>query len=136
MRTSSARARTTCRLVKRPSTIKEVLDVDGMWVGPAPAADHVRCAGGGVGRVVAGPCVAAGSGTVPTMAPGRRDSSSAGRAGGVGGGGLHGLAVCRRRDCGGGVRGPCRRAGDTKNARGRRNRAKTDRTDARLTREL
>src|SRR2546427_7389121 len=88
VRTSSARARTTCRLVKRPSTIKEVLDVDGMWVGPAPAADHVRCAGGGVGRVVAGPCVAAGSGTVPTMAPGRRDSSSAGRAGGVGGGGL------------------------------------------------
>ena len=66
---------------------------------------------GRVGRVVAGPGVAAGSGTVPAVATRRRDSSSAGRPGGVGGGGLHRLAVCRRGDRGGGVRGACRRAG-------------------------
>ena len=63
--------------------------------------------------------------------------SSAGRAGGVGGGGLHGLAVCGRRDHRRGVRGACRRAGRHARMRvGRKHRAKTDRTDARLIREL
>lgn len=47
-------------------------DDDGMWVGSAPTADHVRCVGGGVRQRVDRAGVAARSGAVPALAPRRR----------------------------------------------------------------
>ena len=69
-----------------------------LWLGSAPSADHVRRAADGVRRGVAGPGVAARSGTVPALAVPRRRSSRQRSAGGDSGGGLHRLAVRRRRD--------------------------------------
>jgi len=54
VRTSSVRVRTTMWFAKSPWTSKEVPDGNGMWVGFASTADHVRCARGRVGRRPAG----------------------------------------------------------------------------------
>src|SRR5258708_18662918 len=75
VRTSWARARTTVWFAKGPWTSKEVPYGDGMWVGSASTADHVRCARGRLGRGVAGPDLAARSGAVPSLASRRREPS-------------------------------------------------------------
>ena len=123
--------------VCNPRTSEEVPDGDGRRVGSAPPSDHVRRGGARVGRGVAGSGVAAGSGPVPSVAARRGDASSERRAGGVGGGGLHRLALCGRGDRGRRVRTRISaEPADTQAARGRKRRAKTDRSDARLLRDL
>jgi hypothetical protein len=111
VRTSSSRVWTTMWFAKCPWTMEEVPDGDGMWVGSASAADHLRCARGRLGRGVAGPGLAARSGAVPAVAAQRPDPPSSGRSGGVGGGGLHRLALCGRGDRGRRVGGAPGRAG-------------------------
>jgi len=82
-----------------------------MWVGSAPAADHVRRVGDDVGGGVAGSGVAARPGAVASLAQRRRRSVGWWAAGGDGGGGLHRVALRGGGDRGGGVRGASRRAG-------------------------
>ena len=87
-------------------------------------------------RGMAGPGLAAGPAAVPPLAeprPGRRGER---RAGGGGGGGLHRVAVRGRGDHRRRLRGASGRAGRHPGARGRKHHAKTDRSDARLLREL
>src|SRR5918994_2131842 len=105
VRTSLSRVRTTIWFAKCPWTMEEVPDGDGMWVGSAPAADHLRCARGRLGQGVAGPYLAARPGAVPAVAAQRPDPPSRGWLGGVGGGGLHWVALRGRGDRGRGGRG-------------------------------
>ncbi len=81
-----------------------------MWVGSASAADHVR-RDGRVGRGVAGPGVAARPGAGAALVAPRRRPPGRWSAGGVGGRGLHWLALRGRGDRGGWVRGARGRAG-------------------------
>jgi len=66
----------------------------------------------------------------------RPDPPRGGRPGGVGGGGLHWLALRGRGDPGSGFEAHLAEPADTQAARGRKHRAKTDRSDARLLRAL
>ena len=70
--TPPARAQATIWFAKYPSTSWEVPDDDGMWLGSASTADHVRRSGGGVRAGVDRAGVAARSGAVPTLAARRR----------------------------------------------------------------
>ena len=96
---------------KYPSTSWEVPDDDGMWVGSASTADHVRCVGGGVRAGVDRPGVAAGSGAAPAVVARRRRRPSERWPGVDRGGGLHRLALRRGGGRGRWVRGASRRAG-------------------------
>ncbi len=106
-RTSSA----TIAFVIFHNGSEEVRDGHGRWVGSASGSDHLRCGRHRHGGGVAGSCSWAQPGQVPQLAgpgPGR---PGAGPARGVGGGGLHRLAVCDRGDHRGWLRGVCGRAG-------------------------
>jgi transposase len=83
-----------------------------------------------------GPDLAARPRSVPALAPRRCQSPRQGRASGAGSGGLHRLALRGGGDRGGGLRGAPGRTGGHQAARGPKRRAKTDRSDARLLREL
>src|SRR5947209_1151734 len=104
VRTSSVRAWTTIWFVTRPNTTKEVRRGDGMRVGSAPTADHVRGARGRLGRGVEGPDLAARPRALPAMATRRGRWSRQGRSRGLGGGGLHRLALRGRGDTRRGLR--------------------------------
>ena len=136
VRTSSARARATMWLLNHPSTIKEVSDVDGMRVGSASRADHVDA------LVLESGESWRGRVWHPDRERFRRwlGHDMTARAGD----GLVALAV---EGCTGwrhvveeiiaaGFEAHVAEPADTNTAHGRKNRAKTDRTDARLLREL
>ena len=134
VRTSSVRARTTLRFVSARARSRRSLMAMVCGLDLHRQQITFDAAGGGVGRGVAGPVEATGSGPVPPVVTRRRDSSSAGRAGwrwrwkAAPGGGMW-----WRRSSRGGVRGACGRTGGHASRRvGRKRHAKTDRTDARL----
>src|ERR687891_967182 len=108
-----------------------------MWVGSASAADHVRRDGHGVGRGVAGSGVAARPRPCPALAATRRGPKGERAAGGVGGGGgCTGWRYVVEEITAAGFEAHVAEPADTQAARGRKRHAKTDRSDARLLREL
>ena len=94
--------------------------------------DHLRRLGGRVRRGVAGSYLVAGPGPVRSLASRRAGASSSGRTGGGGGGGLHRVAVCGGGGTTAGFEAHVAEPAETQAARGRKKRAKTDRSDARL----
>ena len=88
------------------------------------------------GRVVAGPGVAAGSGTVPSLVRSRRDSRAQGGPVALAVEGCTGWRYVVEEITAAGFEAHVAEPADTQAARGRKHHAKTDRTDARLLREL
>ena len=120
---------------KRPFTSKEVPDGDGMWVGSASATDHPRHARGRLGRGVAGPDRAANRARFRRWL---RDDVAR-RANGEVALAVEGCTGWRyvvEEIAAAGFEAYVAEPVDTQAARGRQHRAKTDRTDARLLRDL
>ena len=89
----------TIGVANHPDDHEEVPDgKHGRWVGSASTPDHLRVRRYRLRRVVAGQVVAARPSTLPPLAEPGGGRPSPGQAGGVGGGGLHRLAVRGRGD--------------------------------------
>ena len=108
-----------------------------MWVGSASSADHVRRGGHVVGRGVAGSGVAAGPGAVPALVdPATWLVEANGQPVAMAVEGCTGWRYVVEEITAAGFEAHVAEPADTQAARGRKHRAKTDRSDARLLREL
>ena len=111
VRTSLPLARATIGLSQHPSEHKEVPHAHGRWTRPAPATDHLRRLGRRIRGDLARTPLAAGPVAVRVLAGTRGQRSSTRRLGSTRSGGLHGLALRRRRDLGSWLRTVPRRPG-------------------------
>ena len=126
----------TIGLLIYPHGRKEVPDEHGMWARFASWSDHVRRARGRFWGGVAGPVVAAGPATVPFLAARRGGPRAGDGPVAIAVEGCTGWRYVVEEVCAAGFEAHLAEPGDTQALRGRKRHAKTDRTDARLLREL